>query len=348
MISPLLKPTGKRKPRIFSLVCLSIFAAFSPALAADKAGPTLDAYLKQLRYEPIELKRDDLEQLFVRGEFGGGKKRLFLVDTGCGMTILDPKGARGLKTLGELKVALDDKALGRLTNADVVIMDKLILGRAQFLNQPARVHKLETDYVQNSFDGILGCDFFVRNFCLLDCRAGRLYVRATEPSEPESKALEETLRRSGFAEAPLQLEAYLEVEAEANGDKPLHLLIDTGAVVSILDESQLTWLSLSTIKLDELYPGALSHEDSGVRVIGIGKIGAHKLRVTTLKKLRIGSREWSPIHFGAANLNPWMLAPRTNDWQGILGRDMLTGNGALIDFSGGKLWFSPEKAGAKR
>jgi hypothetical protein len=325
-----------------ALFFICIVGAPLPRSWAAETSPStsLEDYLKRLRYEPIKFRINDRGEPLMEGEIGAGKKRVLLLDTGWGMTTLDKDSAAGFKTLGEMGVVLEDTLLGRLTNPAIVLIDKLVLGRAQFLNQPARLEKLEADFVRIRYDAVLGCDFFFRNFCLIDCAARRLYVRSAEPSGGESKALAESLRRSGLVEVPLEAMPCLTVEAKANS-RPAHLILDTGSEFTCLDESQLRPLGLSTVKEDAPHTGTRIPGEVGGLLIGVGKIGAHKLRVTTLATLEIGPKQWKNIHVGVANLKAWgILQPGTasEDPEGVLGLRLLAEQGALIDFASRKLW----------
>src|SRR5437016_9688201 len=133
-------------------------------------------------------------------------------------------------------------------------MEKLALGRAQFMNQPAERRKLEFDFVQTDFQAILGLDFLIRNACLIDLEGHRLYVRSEKPSTETSKALAETLQRSGFTNAALRGDYYLTVDAQIN-NQPVRLLVDTGAGVSLLDQTEVKRLGLQTVK--ENHTGSL-------------------------------------------------------------------------------------------
>lgn len=324
-------------------ICIGAAAPPSSWAAGSSQGTGLEDYLKRLGYEPIEITSNERHEPLIEGDIGGRRKRQLLVDTGCRFTLLDTRSAAGLKTLGELGVVLEDNFLGPITNAAIVLIDKLVLGRAQFLNQPARAQKLEMDYIQVPRDAILGCDFFFRNFCLVDCGAQRLYVRGARPSRDQSRALTETLRRSGFVEVPLPTRPGLNVEAKVNG-QPLRLIVDTGAPFTQLDESQLKSLGLSVVMQTTPPAGSLIPEEAAGQVVGVGKIGAHKLRVTTVKNFQIGAKTWQNIHLGVTNLKAWgLLQPGTGleDEAGLLGRDLLAGQGALIDFASRKLWFRP-------
>ena len=324
-------------------ICIGAAAPPQSWAAESSQGTGLEDYLKRLGYEPIKFTSNERHLPLIEGEIGAGRKLRFAVDTGWGFTRLDTASAAGLKTLGELGVVLEDKFLGPLTNPAIVLIDKLVLGQAQFLNQPARAEKLEMDFVRVSFDAILGCDFFFRNSCLVDCGAQRLYVRGVRPSRDESRALAETLQRSGFIEVPLRTRLSLTVEAKING-QPVRLIVDTGSPFTELDESQFKSLGLSTVKQSTPPAGSSIPKEVGGRVVGMGRIGAHKLRVTTVKSLQIGAKTWQDIHLGVVNLKAWHPQhPGTGleDETGFLGRDLLVGQGALIDFASRKLWFRP-------
>ncbi len=303
----------------------------------------LEDYLRRLGYEPFTLKKHGGKDLLVQVELGG-KQRTFALDTGCGMTTLDEGAAGGLRTLGQLGVTLDDSFLGRLSEPSVVLMDRLVIGRAQFFNQPARIGKLSMDYVRVPFEGILGADFFARNFSLVDCSSSRVYVRGAKPSSEVSDALSQTLRHRGFFEVPLVPGYEPLIQARAN-DQTVHLLVDTGSAFSILDNSQQKRLDLTIIKWDEPVAGNLVRQEVSGRIVGLGEIGAHKLRVTRLKTFQIGSRKWEGLRWGLTNLKAWSptgpgAAPETVE--GLLGLEMLRNNGALIDFGTRKLWLLRE------
>lgn len=336
---------GKRLGSAF-LVLVSLMALnvghFGRALAADRPASSLDDYLKKLGYEGIAFKNTEDNKSSVQGEING-KKRGFIVDTGWGLTTLNKTTARDCKTPAEMGVALEDSILGTITNSSIVIMEKLVLGRAQFLNQPADVMKLKMDFIGFEYDGILGCDFFLRNFCLIDCGGRRLYVRAARPSEQQSNALAQTLRQSGFGEVPLRQKGFLTLEAIIN-EQSVVLAVDTGSFASVLDQRLVKPLRLSLVK--EGATGSYIKEDLSAEVIGVGGIGAHKLRVATLKQLKIGPRTWQNVHFGVADLGAWGVGkPGTpgEHVQGWFAAEMLASHGALIDFASGTLWFCPEK-----
>jgi len=327
------------------LLAASLALAFvaRAAQAKDGTGSSLEDYLKRVGYLPIELKRSEHDELLAQGVLAG-KKRLFLVDTGWGRTALNEAAARRLKSLGELGVTLEDSFWGKLSDPTIVLMDKLMLGRAQFLNQPARVMNLRMDFISVEFDGVLGPDFFFRNYCLIDCAGRRLYVRSSKPSDDATSAIATTLRRSGFTDVPMGLKYGVTVDAKVN-DESVKLLVDTGSVFSVLDSALAKRIGLTAVKHDEAAVGSLMPKEWSARVVGVGKIGAHKMWVTKLKTLQVGSLQSTNVHLGVVDLTSWHLAEpggESEEVQGVLGREMLRALGALIDYHSHKLWLRPK------
>jgi hypothetical protein len=233
--------------------------------------------------------------------------------------------------------------LGQITNASAVIMDKLKLGRAEFFNQPARSEKLEMDYVNVKFAGVLGMDFLARNFCLIDCASRRLYVRAGEASKEQKAALKETLLRSGYIEIRGWLLSGMLVEVEFK-DQRFNLVVDTGSDFTVLDSAEAKRLGLSPVKEDHPAIGSLLPEHYGGNMIGMGKVGAHEFKVATVQNMKLGKRTLNTVHVGTVDLSSWQLGkPGTfgANTYGLLGSDLLKANGALIDFDSGTLWLAP-------
>jgi predicted aspartyl protease len=338
--------TGKRSIGLSRLVAATMALTFvaMAAQAENGARPGLDDYLKRVGYLPVMLKRGENDELLAEGVLAK-RKRLFFVDTGWGQTALNKPAARGLKSIGELDITLEDSFWGKLTDPSIVIMDKLTLGRAQFFNQPASVRDLRMDFVGAQFDGVLGCDFLFRNYCLIDCLNRRLYVRGSIPSDDTTLAIEATLRASGFKSVPMIWKHGLEVEAKVKNET-FKLIVDTGGVFSMLDSALAKRLGLAAVKHDEATLGSLMKKELSANVIGVGTIGAHKMWVTTLQTLEVGSLQWTNVHVGVTDLKNWGLAaPGTESEgvQGVVGRDALIARGALIDYHSRMLWFRPQK-----
>ena len=98
-------------------------------------------------------------------------------------------------------------------------------------------------------------------------------VRGAAPGGETRNALQETLRRSGYHEVKLNRELNLvpTCEAKANG-QPLRLLVDTGAVWSLIDKGQTRRVGLR-------------RQETPVKVVGVGKIGSQWLDVSRVTRL---------------------------------------------------------------
>ena len=121
-------------------------------------------------------------------------------------------------------------------------------------------------------------------------------------------------------------------------------IVDTGASFSMLDESQLKPLGLSTVKQSTSHTGSLIPDEETGRTAGFGKVSVHNFHVCPVKRLDIGAKELKDAHLGVVNLKAWgLLKPGSpaQDLVGLLGTDLLAGQGALIDFDGCRLWFPP-------
>ena len=323
---------------------LAVTVVASAAQAEKGARPSLDDYLKSVGYLPVALKRGENDKFLAEGVLAG-KKRSFFVDSGWGTTTLNEAAARGLKSLGELGVTLEDSFLGKLSDPSIVLMDNLTLDRAQFLNQPAKVRDLRMDFIVTGFDGVLGCDFLFRNYCLIDCFSRQLYVRGSRPSDETTLAMDATLRNSGFTGVPFDLKYGLTVEARVR-DEAFRLLIDTGSTFSILDAALAERLGLTSEKHTKTELGSLIQRELSTTVVGVGNVGAHKMWVATLKTLEVGSLVWTNVHFGVTDLKSWGLAKPGSQSEGVqalLGRELLKERGARIDFHSRKLWLRPVK-----
>src|SRR5262249_19570422 len=189
------------------LCSLLVLGVASPSFATEFPPLTIDEYLKQLHYEAVAFRRSQHHRPLLEGKVGR-TKLVFLVDTGWGFTSIDAKHSKGIKKLGEIGATLQDTALGPITNSSIGLLEKVELGRAQFFNQPARIEKFQLDFIPVTYDAVLGCDFFLRNFCLIDCGARRLYVRGQRPSAAEARAMEESFRRSALIEVPIQVKGW--------------------------------------------------------------------------------------------------------------------------------------------
>jgi predicted aspartyl protease len=168
---------------IFALLLFAGLSVPTQARSQDKArGASLDAYLKKLGYEGLDLTRVPKSHLGIAGIIGDKQKASFIVDTGWTITSLDRGSAKKLKTLEQLNAVFEEKRVAALPRTNVVLIDRLKLGSVQLLNQPAQLTDLSMDYVHTGFQGVLGVDFLSRNHCIIDVGGRRLYLKAAAPT----------------------------------------------------------------------------------------------------------------------------------------------------------------------
>ena len=331
--------------RITVVLAGLIVGAWHCAGGEASSAPTLEDYLKGLGYQSVALENNRYSQPFVQGVLGNGRKLKFIVDTAWSVTTLKESVAQGLKTVSDLGGIVEDSILGKVTNHDIVMVDKLTIGGVEFLNQPARVRQLRADFTVVPYDGALGFDFLLRNFSLIDSWRHQMYVRTSNPSREQLQALAETLRLSGFTEIPLEPHYLLGVRAEIN-HQPVLLAIDTGAAFEELDDSEVKPLGLKIIKADRAPTGSLIPGEVTGSVLGLGDTGRHRMHITKVDTLRVGPRQWNNVYFGVTDLKAWGLAKPGTPGQsikGLLSQGLLSRHGALIDVRNHTLWLRQEK-----
>jgi predicted aspartyl protease len=313
---------------VLSWMCLSLVGD-----ARGEGAVTLDAYLKRLGYAPIRLELDRDNHYCVRGILKGKKER-FVLDSGCAITRLDPKLARGLEKLDGTKLKLEDDFLKDARGPGLVVMDELTVSGIKFLNQPAHVGEVVFDFSQVAERGLLGCDFFVRNHCIIDCLHAFLYVRPTAlPPDLESD-LVASLHQGGFTETGMHLKLGLPTmcKARVNGEE-LMLVLDTGSPWTVLD-----WDCGKRLKLP------VFSKPTHLNLVGIGKVGAHGLQETQLQTLQLAGATLRRTYVALADMSAWGLADRGSELpeaQGLLGVETLATAGALLDYGTSKLWLNP-------
>jgi hypothetical protein len=329
--------------RVLCIILLlgeSVFAKDAPG--APKSASSLEGFLRLYAYFPFPFESDEAYPFLLKGRIGDKNVKL-LVDTGCNFTTVDPRSAPDAKTLGQLRTELHDSLLGEITEPSVLLIDNLAFGPARFFHQPARAEKLAADYVAIPFDGILGLDFFFRNFCIIDCAGSQIYFRGAKPTPEQEKGIEESLRRSGYTPVPFRGRARMIVQGE-----PIDWIVDTGGRYTFLEESERSRLKLKREQRSSTgsyLPQNLEGQMIGLQRIGLGD---HRLAVTRLPKLSLGPRTWKDVFVGLVDMKMSDLhdsEPLGPNVHGFLGADLLLIHGALIDFSCRTIWFPPEPKG---
>jgi len=283
---------------------------------------SLDAYLKQLGYRRVALRRlISRNEMYAVGVVGS-RKQIFLVNSGMSMTSADREIARDVKSLGELNVELDDVVMGKLADEIMLLIPKMTLGDLNFSNQPARPKEFPVACRKFNFGVELGCDFLLRNGCLLDCFAGRLYVRESALSSKLQEALDETLREGG----------YHQINIQTNLGPRLMCKVDMqgGSVPMVINTaSSWTWVAGQTAEALGFSYLTNTVADGNEQLL------PSMIRVSEIKRLSLG--DMTVENFQIVVGEP----PEFPSEKGLLGADFLGENQALIDFRNKRMWLRP-------
>ncbi len=318
---------------LFVLALLSSLPLFAANETNQAAPVSLENYLQKLGYAPIPLKRSHNDQPVVQARIEN-KTRTLLVDSGWTFTTLDRSVARGAKTLADLGVTLEDSFLGAITNENVTLLPDMQLGKVTFTNQPAVLWNVS--YGPSSrWDGVLGCDFLCRNYCLLDCCHLNLFVRGGKLPANFKQILEQSLERSGYRKIALKrLRALgLTCQVEVNGE-PVNLLVDTGDFWTVLDtsvEDRCHLFGLGTF----------------FELVGAGGRKAN-LRRASYESVAFDGVPISKASkfFGVARLGAWNIGEKQGtrfEADGLMGNELLLISQAIIDFDGQCMWVVPDQ-----
>ncbi len=290
---------------------------------------SLEAFLGKLGYTAVNLQVEERNHVGVRAKIDG-KKCHFLVDTGCGLTRLEPKAAARLLPPSAARVEAEQDFFGGMGNSNLVCLPHLELEKVDLQNQLAIVGKLEMEFRDFAFTGILGCDFLYRNHCVLDCRHACLYVHPEKLSSEQQQSLTRALAGGGFKKAPVTYRGALACSALANG-KPLAMLVDSGS----------PWTEINAKAADRLGLVRLSKSEE-IHVIGLGKVGSHQLREAKVGTFQLGNLTVNNLFVGLMNLDAWGI--ETEDGgaklEGLMGMETLATFNAIIDFGTGQMWLA--------
>lgn len=237
----------------------------------------------------------------------------FILDTGCGTTLLSTELGRSLGVEatgskeavtagGKTKVDLGSVAsiaLGeaRLTNLDVAMTDLSDLGRA----------------VGAKIDGDLGYNFLKHFTATIDYRSNALRLSQNEPRDA-SVGVPFTL---GSPTKPLLLVAVM-----VNGQGPFKFAVDTGTSTTALSPELGARLGL---RLSEIPP--------------ISTGGGHTLKasVSQLNSLEVGVAEANNLSVLVADFLAMLSQHVGAQLDGVLGHNFLKNYELVIDYPNGRL-----------
>jgi predicted aspartyl protease len=291
-------------------------------------------WLRSHGYEQIALRRSGENRLFLFGKLNGCQRSV-LVDTGWSFTTVSTNKAEKLNAKPELELPPGDPFPRMIRSSPAVLMNSLRLGRVYFTNQPALVQGMVFNGQRAPFDVVLGCDFLLRNFAVIDCLNRRLYARRSAPTREHLAEFEKSLRQSGFMPVELKRTKPLALACPARlNDEPVDLLMDTGAVWSCLDSELAKRLGLKLLPTPR-------------QITGAGATGKRGFAVAKVNSVELGGTKMPGQNFAVLELGDWGLAATgaaLAEVGGILGGPELAAFSAIIDCHGLKLWLKPPSA----
>ncbi len=254
--------------------------------------------------------------LFAEVACGADRPGRFVVDLGAGTTLVArrflPEDAP-IEPLGMTQYRAGKRddlplVLGGATGSSGVLgqaeLPELRLGTARLPRAAVQVIDALPALGGEPLDGILGLDLLQRaGRIVIDYGRGELRLGgAPLPAELAARCL--------------RLASHLVVTATIGGT-PWHLLVDTGAPLTILDAPS---LALSELQVDE--------QASAPTVSGLGE-GAAKLTALARCALQLGPQHWQDTRLHAGRL-PILASWRQREQGcGLLGNDLLATLGAV-------------------
>jgi predicted aspartyl protease len=332
-------------------LCLAAGLAASAQVLAGEAAPRVAFadFMQQLGYAPVRLQVSAKNKITTKGKLNGSKVT-FLVDTGCTSSAVDKTRGKKLPRLEKGKLKLQDSVWGSLQDPDVALAEKIELGSLEFFNQPVEVFDLALRYRPSGsfeehpalrseeqgtdWEAVLGGDFLLRHYAVLNSREACLYLRGAAPSERVAAVLEQSLRQSGLETAPLTnvYSTALVAVLQVNGQNA-NFLVDTGSFGTIVDEE-------------------FARRARAPLTATLGKVvggrGRNVPLGTTWLNLRLGPWEAKDFPVVVASLKLWFSAgkrPDRPEIHGLLGPDVLARCYAVLDYHSPRMFVRKGDAG---
>ncbi len=306
----------------------------------------METFFRVRGYEPVKLEITKQNKLVAAG-FLEDRKIRCLVDTGWSQSsVKDACVGHATELTNLAGVSFDVFGTAVTPKQDhLVALETLKLGRCQFMGQPMNViaathrHSRLDDAPTGSlipratkesqeFNLVLGWDFLVRNFTLIDCNRATLFFRGTEAPASLQTTIRESLRQSGFSEIPLQETNHNHgIVAGRMKDREVLFLVDTGGFASLLDRGEATRLGLVGQSLHARAIGAAG----GSSELDWAPTDDIQLAGYRVGKFRIGISDLSA-------LNKLRELQRLPPIIGLIGMDLLSRDEAIIDCRGGRMF----------
>ncbi len=317
---------------------LGLFFGGGPGLGArlESTPLPLAKALIQMGYYSLPLE-SDFSAPMILGSVNRSPVYM-MVDTGFTFTTVDRSVAGHLEPLPRVNGGFRSSRFGALPGTNWSMIRRFTLNRAEYFNIPAQIRDLRQGHEKQIAleQGVLGEDFLARNGAIILCGENQILFKAQRIAHGDLVQFDERLRRVGFTGVELEaLPMNVWVVPVQIGGTNLKLLVDTGAVTTLLDERVSKNLGLQkrwgfSVKLT----GVESRETKAQRMTAKDfRVGSY---LATETPLLIGNIEaWSATNEGTGSPD---LGVGRLPFSGMLGFDFLQKHSAVIDCERGKLW----------
>jgi len=311
-----------------------------PESAPATASSAMETALIRDSYEVVQLKRDRKTfRLFLSCKANGRSLQL-LVDTGANKNSLSTDVAKEMQlgptqdstvvagnTVHKVQLArCKDFKVGGLPASEVELL----------LTDDSASRELLTKEGAMVFDGQIGAEWLTRYSCVIDFATSRLYCLdpAKKAARPAARGKDSSIRReltrNGYDAVNLivyKATSELLTDCTANGT-PIHLMLDTGATYTSIDEEIAKRLKVTTKE------SSLIMKTTGTNTI--------KIRTALLDSLVIGNLSLVNPDIFVMDFSVRRQQAKANGGvalEGLLGAMSLYLWSAVIDFRDSALYF---------
>ncbi|MBS0658054.1 MAG: retropepsin-like domain-containing protein [Verrucomicrobia bacterium] len=311
----------------------ALFALLLPSLAPAQES-LVDGVLTGEGYSslPLRLAGDDHLEIASPVLINGQRARL-IVDTGAQISVIDPRAVKRLKlSLEKTASKLVSVLGGRGGRLRAGVAESFRLGPLEMRPFIFGVTLLDALNASGDkevrFDGLVGAEVLRTYQFVIDYRGMQLFVRQDAPENAAKSQLGARLKRAGYAEIPLAKTSYSEFELRTKiNDTTFHLLLDTGAALTLIDSSMAGFAEIPVEKTDLIVGGATG---AGVR-LGRGRVRTFRAGSFKVEGVSVGVVDLSHSNRQLQNAGQASIA-------GYLGSDFLRRYEAVIDCANLKLY----------
>jgi Flp pilus assembly protein TadD/predicted aspartyl protease len=306
-------PDDERRARIKGLINFLHFLGQKQSLYENAGAEQTSVQFKLVGNRPvIEIGVNDKEDPLR-----------FVLDTGSGISVISDKTAKRLK-INPITKGGYAKGIGGDGRFEIVygFLRNVSIGDVKVRNVPVYIRKFHSD--NEGIDGYIGLSVLSKFLTTIDY--GDLSFSLVKRNEENSLDTE-----SGSISLPLRLTSsgFLSGEVQLDGIKtPLNFIVDTGASVSVIDDSIASREGISSLVRDEK-----------MRVIGSAGI-TNNVPSFLLPRVSFGNHSRERITAISLNLN--MINEASGfEQSGILGGNFLKNYRLTFDFKNSKVIFVP-------